>query len=132
MLSAMRVMVFIGSLVLANSALAAKSCDFKFFSRKMGRTYQVCQTTENLDDCGKWSRGKNDNSWTYPVGKDQGGIHMRGGSCSVAGMIGSCRVPTGTIFFYEGTPKEIAKGCGWMGGVYSPGPLANALGDVAR
>jgi hypothetical protein len=94
------------------------SCQFRIHSAATGRDILVCQSANNVSDCGTWPHTPASNAnQSYAEGKAEGDLQFSNTECDVDHAVGACLLPNNTkIFFYEGAPQSLAIGCGRMQG----------------
>ena len=91
-------------------------CNYNLFSKALGHSLRVCQTAGNRSQCGVLMRKKYDRSRAYAVKKKGGKIKFRKGSCNEEAVVGVCRLPDTSLYFYEGDTEALAEGCDRMKG----------------
>lgn len=110
-------LVIFGTPVTAHGALG--SCEYRLYSEWLGRSLLVCQTADEVDQCGIWPRLNPDAPLRgHAVGKSSGMIEFRSSECDPEKAVAVCLLPTSTVYFYEGDPKELASGCTRMNGEF--------------
>lgn len=94
------------------------SCEYRMFSKQMGRSFLVCQTAESAEQCGTWPR-PSDQPLTagFAVGKAERKIDFSTKGCDASRVVASCQLASGSeIHFYEGNVEQLASGCRHMYG----------------
>ena len=92
------------------------SCDYRLYSTWTKTSLLVCQTVDSQEQCGTWNEtGPKDARFTaYAEDKAE----VRGAGCDARRAIGVCQLKRGRLYFYEGSPKQLASGCTRMLGEY--------------
>lgn len=80
-------------------------CDYLAYTPKQDRWVRTCLYPSTPREC----RAK---SFDQFVGKTK----YAEGQCRLRGVAGICSVPAGDIYFYEGTARDLMKGCEAMSG----------------
>lgn len=100
------------------------SCTYRLQSTRLHQSYLVCQTADSAAQCGTWGSGAEPNSryTAFAEGKDAGKVVFETKGCDARQAVGMCLLSRGRIYFYEGTPKQLANGCARMRGEYFETP----------
>lgn len=95
--------------MLSTPAFADGQCIYYQFSPHLRTWFSTCEAPISESACNV--RSSNQHKAAPAFGK---------GSCSLEKVVGACEIEGRTLYFYEGTPSDLERGCERMGGKVKP------------
>lgn len=94
------------------------SCEFRVYSAFGGRSVLACQAADDASKCALFPGGnQKQDARGQAESTASSKLRHRAEPCDVTRAVGACMLPSqGTVYFYEGTSKGLAVGCGHMHG----------------
>ncbi len=111
--------------VLANDG----HCTYMLYSQALGRSLEVCQTADDVTGCAVWPSKPEDRHWASAEEKNNNSMRFQKGECPSHRAVAVCKLEESTVFFLDGSLKQLKSGCHRMKGKFVKGPKLSRTND---